>query len=362
MKRIRSFGIIGLLIACSSPGKIIVTNIHDLASHQPESYIYSIPRTRLALSVTAIRHHTVPGPYSEFAEELLGITGAPTLSKTEWEITYVDIKPLNEPDPEYYYSIRSDNSEFVTDKLLELSSVGLVLKPDEFNPFLNFSASYDDLPEPVHFTDLSVKRNIEEISSNQGNNKKNVFVPVDLPVVRQKEKIKTEEQKAREAANFIIKIRKRQFKLLAGQYEVFPEGQALETSVRELNALEDEYLSLFIGKTYSDTITRTYFYIPQSGQEIERNVFCRFSDETGFYEATSASGRPLVLELKNMDFTDGLKHLQLPHAGPSYENMILFRVPDNASVKIFYGSTTILEAEMKIWQYGSFVPYEIHEK
>jgi hypothetical protein len=45
---------------------------------------------------------------------------------------------------------------------------------------------------------------------------------------------KTLEEKAQEAALFIFKIRKRRFKLLAGQYDVFPEEQALATSVREI--------------------------------------------------------------------------------------------------------------------------------
>ena len=185
---------------------------------------------------------------------------------------------------------------------------------------------------------------------------------MDLPVIKQKEAVKSVNEKARDAADFIIKIRKRRFKLLAGQYDVYPEGTALETSIRELNELEKEYLSLFIDKVYTDTIANTYFYIPQAGQNLERNVFCRFSDETGFYDATSASGRPLVLELKSLQFTEGLKQLQLPHNGSSYENMLLYRIPDKASVRIFYGSSVLLDAEVKIYQYGSFVPYHFPVK
>ncbi len=357
MKRIILLLIYCFILSCSTPEKIVVTNIHDLAAHKPNSYIYSIPRTRIAITISAIRYVIFPGPYNEFADKYLGIEGVPSLSKSEWEIHAVTITPVIESDPEYYFSIQTNNPTYILDRLLELSAVGLILKPDSFISFLDFSSSFDDIPEPIHFTDLSVKRNYKEELPDRESRRTGTSVPIDMPVIKQKEKVKSKEEKAREAADFIIKIRKRRFKLLAGQYDVFPEGQALETSIRELNALEKEYLSLFIGKTYSDTIKRTYFYAPQSGQDLERNVFCRFSDETGFYEATSASGRPLVLELKNLQFTDGLKQLQLPYGGTSYENIILYRIPDNASVKIFYGSNTILEAETKIYQYGSFVPY-----
>jgi len=350
------------IAACIGPEKIIVTNVHDLAALPPDSYIYSVPRNRIMINISAVRHYSVPGPYHEYAEELLSIQGAPSLSATDWEICSIDVMPVNEPDPEYYFSIQAGSSSSVPGKLLELTSSGLVMKPDEFNPFLDYSTGYDDLPEPLHFTDLSVKRNFEDETSVKPESKGSLSVPIDMPMIKHTDEFKSTEQKAVEAANFIVKIRKRRFKLLAGQYEVFPEEQALETSVREMNALEKEYLSLFIGKVYSDTLHRTYFYTPVSGKEIEQNVFCRFSDETGFYDPMSASGQPLILELKNLQFTEGLKQLQFPYAGPRYENMILYRIPDNASIRIFYGSSIILEAEMKIFQYGVFVPYHLQVK
>lgn len=349
-----------LLMACGASEKITVTNVHDLSAHQPGSYIYSLPRTRLAIRVTAVRHYIIPGPYNEFAEQFLGIQGALSLSKTEWELYSISVDPVNEPDPEYYFSLKTHATFELPEKLSVLSSTGLILKPDDLNSFSGFSVFNNNMPELVHFTDLSVKQNYEDGNTNKRSN--GALIPTDLPVIKQDRKLKSKEEKALEAANFIIKIRKRRFKLLAGQYEVYPEGKALETSVRELDALEEEYLSLFVGTTYSDTITRAWFYIPQGGQDIERNVICRFSDETGFYEATSASGKPLVLELKNMQFTEGLRRLQLPSMGPGYDNMILYRLPDKAFVRVFYGSTTLLETELKIFQYGSFVPFYPNEE
>ena len=83
------------------------------------------------------------------------------------------------------------------------------------------------------------------------------------------------EDKAREAAAFIYKIRKRRFKLISGQYDTHPESTALETAVRELNELEDNYLALFIGRYTTDTLTHRYQYIPTSGSTPERAIICR---------------------------------------------------------------------------------------
>lgn len=343
--------------ACVSKSKITVTNIQDLAAYTENSIVYSIPRSRIALTTIAVRHFTIPGPYRNYAEKYLGIKNTPSISKTEWELNNVVLDVIQQADPDYYFSVQTSNPKTTFDEFLELTEGGMALKLDDHNSFFQFKKSFEDIPEPIHFTDLSVKKNLLESKSKV--NFSQVDVPVDLPFSKQKKGIKTINQKAEEAANFIIKIRKRRFKLLSGQYDVFPEGIALETSINELNKLEKEYLYLFIGKTYSDTITKTFFFIPQTNQELERYVFCRFSDETGFHDALGTVGKPLVMELRNMHFTEVLHNLQFPLSGPTYENILFYRIPDMASVKIFYSSKTIIEAEIKICQYGALVPWSI---
>ncbi|MBA7554808.1 hypothetical protein ES705_47443 [subsurface metagenome] len=72
-----------------------------------------------------------------------------------------------------------------------------------------------------------------------------------------------------------------------------------------------------------------------------------------------AVGKPLVLELRNMQYTEVLDNLQFPVSGPSYDNVLFYRIPDIASAKIFYSSNTIVEAEVRIFQYGSMIPMSV---
>ncbi len=361
MKKTNTLFVLLLLIfACSPASKITVTNIQDLASYNENSIIYSLPRSRIVLRASAVRHHTIPGPYNKYAEKFLGIQDAPSISKTEWELEHVALDAIQQPDPDYYFSVQTDNPGLFFNEFLKLTQDGMILKLDDYNPFIEFEKIYEDIPESIHFTDLSVKSNRIEMGDKTKSSQRKV--PVDLAVTKQKQGTKTIQQKAEEAANYIIKIRKRRFKLLAGQYDVFPDGKALEISVKELNALEKEYLSLFVGKTYRDTVTKTFYYVPQISQELERNVLCRFSDETGFQDALGTVGKPLVLELRNMHFTQVLHNLQFPISGPVYENILFYRIPDMASVKVFYSSNTIIDAEIKVFQYGSVVPMSISHK
>jgi hypothetical protein len=358
MKKISYLIIIILFIACSPIGKISVTNIHDLAAFQENSFIYSLPRTRIRIEVVAFSHLTIPGPYNAYAEKFLGIKSAASISKTEWELKEIYMDTFQEPDPDQYYSLQADNRTTAVNSLIKLTDAGIVIDQNEFTPFFLKRDFTEAAPEPIHFTDLTVKRNIVDNADKK--KKESSGAPVDYSANKTKPGIKTTEQKAEEAANFIIKIRKRKFKLLAGQYEVFPKGTALETSVRELDELEEEYLSLFLGKVYTDTISRVFYYTPQVGQTLERNVFCRFSDETGIQDAMSLEGKPLVLEVKSMEFTAALRDVQNPFMGPTFENIIYYRVPEKASARVLYGSLSFIESEIEIFQYGVLVPCSIN--
>ncbi len=348
-----------VFFACSPSNRITITNINDLATISANTHIYSLPLSRISIAMTAVRHVTIPGPYNAYAEKYLGFTGVPSISKTDWELLDIKLSSITEPDPEYCFSVQTNQPAYVMEQLNKLSSEGLVIATYDYFSFSQFYTFLGDKPEPFHFPDLSVKPTIESdirktVQKGNQSNTENVTHPV-----KHEEELKSLEEKAEEAANFIIKLRKRRFKLLVGQDQSVHDSAALETSVRELHKLEKEYLALFIGKTYSDTLKKNFFYTPVVSQDIERNVICRFSDETGFQDESGNSGMPLVLELKNMKVTEALRNLQLGVSGPTFSNILLYRIPEKASAHIFYGGSIILEAEINVFQYGALVPLKI---
>jgi hypothetical protein len=356
MKKIIYFLGILIALACSSSEKITVKNVQDLTSYGNNTFIYSLPRTKINIHITAIRKYTVPGPYCQYSEKLIGLSGV-SLPIEKWEIEKIDIATTDEPDPDYYYAVEAPLSENILNHVVGLSDAGLIVKVDDSNPFVQYIPDYSGYSGQDHFTDLSIKRNyIDPNDPEKVKAKKNSQIS-DIPTGKQKAGIKTIDQKAEEAANFIFKIRKRRFKLLAGQYDSFPDGVALETSIRELNKLENEYLSLFIGKTYTDTLKKVFFYIPQPDQEIDRNIICYFSDETGFEESQAGDGKSLVLELKDMQYTAPLDRLGMPSSTNNGKNCLLYRIPDKASMHIYFGSLTTVEGEIKVYQYGTLAPY-----
>ncbi len=357
LRRLVQFSILLFFVSCST-SKVITTNLQDLSSFEPEAQIYALPKTTLAFEVTAVKHNFQPGPYHKYAKRFLGIEGAKSISEVNWELADVKQTNIIEPDIDQYYSVKFIGSVGATNELLELSRNGLVISPDRVQSYQHFNADVLDKVEQIHFTDLTISPfNIDEKRKKP----KNVLASSELdnlPAGQKHIEGKTTEEKAFEASKFIFKIRKRRFKLLSGQYEVFPEGTALETSVRELNQLEKEYMSLFIGKVESDTVKRIFTYTPHANEPLQRVTLFRFSEETGFYTSSEDQGTQIILVVRDMEENKLLNQLQLPIT--SLENVLLFREPDKGAIQVLYGSYELMESVVPVYQFGALIPLYVH--
>ena len=348
------------ILSCASPGKISVSNVNDSGSRQDNSFIYALPQTVFDVCVTAEEVVVIPGPYQKFADKYLGIKHAPSNPERHWNIRELRISSHIEADPDYVYVVRGLQEITRYPRLMQLIRDTLVL---ENSSFAINKVYYNTIPSPadnVNFTDLSVKRNFEaekdvEVSS---------VMPDTLYMRRSSGrtalKEKTLEQKAEEAANFLIKLKKRRFKLVAGQYDYMPEGSAMADALQELARIEEEYLSLFTGKRIVNTWQRTYHYTPVSGKETERIVLLRFSDTDGFLDVRETGGIPVMLELASNKKTRGLEQSMM--SVKETDNLLYYRIADQAWVKLLTGEELWAEALFPVFQFGVIVTTNINDK
>ncbi len=360
LKKLSLLTLIVLSISCSTT-RITTTNLHDLASFESGGDIYALPQTRLLYSVTAIESKFSPGPYCDFAQKYLGIDNVQKLPKTKWQLKDIDLCRISEPDPDHFYSIKTEGKLDFNLELNGLQKEGLLLLPASLQ---GYQIDYNNLVHPVvdiMHTDLSVKP-FYTIKKSKERNSGRDTLNTRLPVYAGSLKVKTTDAKAEEAAAFIIKIRKRRFKLLAGQYEVVHEGTAMETSVKELNKLEEEYLSLFIGSVESDTIYKVFTFVPEANEKIQRTTLFKFSETSGFLSPNNPQGESVVVEITNLEKSSTLKQLQLPVSAMSYNDLVFYRLPDRATVKARYGSHLLHEAEIPICQFGTLIPKYFEQK
>lgn len=352
--RIKQLFIIMIFMSsCGTPSDIMVTNIRDKESFENTDYLYALPLTTFKIQAEATRKIYKTGPYRHFAKKFLGITEVIEQNSIEWELTSFEISLFPEPDPSHYYMIETKKSELEHSKLQELMDEGLIMGLTQYCG-TGFGGEQFINPKPFEtrpFTDLSVKRNlVERIDTSY----RTVFRDsafIRIPRYQRELKDKSLEEKAEEAANFIIKIRKRRFKLLAGQYDVFPEGTALETSVRELNALEKEYLSLFMGKLVEEKYTREMYITPSKDDVNQKMLLFRFSSNEGYKPANDTQGEPVYLGINPLNRTLSLKKPDLLPED-SKASLLYYRIPDLADIEISYGNKTIAQGRYPVFQLG----------
>ena len=106
---------------------------------------------------------------------------------------------------------------------------------------------------------------------------------------------KNPEQKAREAAEEIKKIREGRFLLLTGYQEV-DYGESMAYMDGELKKMEAEYLALFTGKITKKYIHQSFTFLPEKGKT-ERNIpVFKFSEREGLFDVSSSNGIPVFIK------------------------------------------------------------------
>jgi len=351
--------ITGIIVSCAPSGKISVSNINDAGFSQPTATVYSLPQTVIDVTVLAEDIEIIPGPYQQYAAKYLDIPNAPEKPEHVWNITGVQFKYHVESDPDFVFSIQGDYSTDNYPEIVTLMRDGLIMNPGILADQVFYSTTQPDR-KVLYFTDNGVKRNFEA--------EKDVEVSLVMPDTnyikrpsgRNALKEKSIEQKAEEAANFLIKVKKRRFKLVSGPYEILPQGTAMADAIKELTRLEEEYLSLFIGKRIVKPFETTFHYTPVTGKKTERIVVFRFSENEGFIDAREAKGIPVLMELATGNKTKGLEQSRIP--AKTAENVVYYRLPDQAYLKLIQGETLLSEAIIPLYQAGTLIALKVRPK
>ncbi|HLO58277.1 MAG TPA: DUF4831 family protein [Bacteroidales bacterium] len=338
----------GLVWACATVSNLSVTNMNNGETAQAGSFVYSLPVTVIDVSVQAEEIIINPGPYARFAQKYLGIKDAPMKNEKIFNIRSVSIGNHLEADPDFIYSLSGLENPYSFTQISNLLKDSLILSVPRFSANVNKSYSYPGNQGDVLFKDLSIRRNFEA--------EKDVDVSTVMPdsgarpQTRITMKEKTVEQKAEEAADFLIKLKKRRFKLVAGQYTYMPNGEAMASALAELSRLEQEYLSLFTGKKTVIPMSRTFYYMPDPGKTSDRPVLFRFSQTEGFLDSRETAGIPVILELEASHKLKEMESFKI--TSKIQPNTIPYRIPDQARIRLMAGEQLWAEAISPVYQYG----------
>ena len=137
MKTIFKFLLAGTLfmVGCSGPKSIIETvPVNPSGSELQTGYVYALPQTTFKVTVDVVKTRFIRGPYYRFAEKYLSIRDAPDRNNTSWRIDRINLKSMEEADPDQLYLIRQVSGQQDLSTLLKMSREGLIY---DFNLGIN---------------------------------------------------------------------------------------------------------------------------------------------------------------------------------------------------------------------------------
>ena len=298
---------------------------------------YALPSTTIVLEVEARQEIFYAGPYAAYAHQLLNM-GVRDRDEVNTSLTKVELYPTVEADPSSWFSCDAENVN-----LLMMSSQGLVAFGDKtegkgaqwrFPSFSNKDFTSKGLTNP----EKEVKRVVyEQVQTDTAI----VSVPVEHRVLEEK----TLEDKAMDAADMILKLRKARLDISTGDTDAQFDGQALDSALKELDRIEKEYLALFRGYSEYRTLKGRFDVTPSALQNTHSYLAFRLGED-GFF-ADGNKGVPYYIELE-------------PEAMPRLDEsdrrkgraVIRYRVPVVCNVILSEGGKQLLHTRIPIYQLG----------
>jgi hypothetical protein len=357
MKKYLVFFIAFILVSSSCTKKTTtIIPINQAQNLSPSGMIYALPKTNLSINVESKFTSVIPGPYAQFAQKYLGIINVPTTAKSFWIITKVEVLHDIQPDLQALFVVEPSSNYSVD--FLSITNKGLII-PVGLASFKGHEHSVKDdklLSDLGRFHDLS---STPFISTERTTHYSRTFqdssfvrVPVHKTIVVEK----SLEDKAREAADFIFSLRKRRFELLSGDADFVADGKAAEAVLKEISRLEEEYLTLFVGKEYVRFENDWFNFSPASKEEGSSILF-RFSSARGVLPSSDLSGSPILINITpkaSWQDIEVLNQLTL-EKGVQRSDAVYYRLPIPSNVRINDSNTEFYSQELTIYQFGPLV-------
>lgn len=157
----------------------------------------------------------------------------------------------------------------------------------------------------------------------------------------------TIEDAASQAAQAIFTLRKKRMELITGDAGENVFGGGLQDALKALEAQEQAYLELFLGKKVTTVYTER-FIVPMTGAE--SYTIAKLSSSAGLESATAANGTEIKLTVKGSGVTPKLN--AIPEIDPKDKTAIMVRLADNATCTVSVGDKMVGSAILPVFELG----------
>jgi len=329
-----------------------------------EGIFYSLPRTVVNVTVKIDRIENYQGPYADYAQRYLGLKNVVQSNTIEYRIADINISTSFEPDPDQYYFVEFGDKVTKGEKtgMLSLTDAGIILGTLPVTDTTSQVIKLINTEEPPleyekdafgelfrNYADVSVFEKIDTIRR-----KVNIdTLTLERSYLKKTMVDKSPEQKAKEAADFLSKIRDNRFNLITGFQEVNYNKETLEFMDAQLKNLEKEYLKLFTGVRIHKTMTFSYKYIPTQNQINTEIPIFKFNKSKGVQDLDAAGGgKVITIRVQRVGNTNSVSAYLQKAGKASKSSGFYYRIPEYARVTVKVDDNTQEEQQCLINQLG----------
>ncbi len=345
------------LIYSTANAQVTVSHAKNGIPGQQEGFFYALPQTVLKVDLIVKKTTHITGPYSNFAERMLGVSDVVKTDFESFEIMDALMSTIAEPDPKAVFYVRLDEratKDALSTTFSQLGNGIILGAGDEIqkldNEQVNTIKHLVNSPDQKQFSyyaERNLYRRIDTII-------RNITIDTTIikrPVLQASWVDRSPEQKARSAADYIQTIRESRYNLISG-YQEINYGNTLAYMNQQLMQLEEAYLSLFLGHEHTVIEENTVYFTPQKADNGLKTI-ARFSEESGIIY-TGTKGVPLQVELIPAGNT-----LTIPAVAESslesitVVNSLLYRVPETVEIRLVYQNSILDHNRISISQMGA---------
>lgn len=336
-----------------------VIKIQDSIAEYPggKGFFYTLPKNYFSVQVKVTKTQRYKGPFAEYAEKLLGLSGAIKENASHYLIKEINLSLEYKPDLSQLYFVEypKNPKDTLWHQLyasgLAVNNISLDDKRFDSNA-MQVSFFYPNEAQQAQFEMYDNYTLYEKIDTNY----ETTYIDsayVRIPVIEKRMVEKTTEQKAQEALEQIKRIREAQWLLLTGDHEV--DFTDLHFMISSLKEQEKTYLSLFTGFTITEESEYVlYFDLPEKQNEISIPLFS-FSNENGISQQIQHNETVYSIHMVNKNRTTPIQAFleNQNRENKKIKQSFYYRIPEYYQIYIYRNDTEIKNTGViPINQYG----------
>lgn len=339
-------------------------NVSKLASGSDygnkDGFFYSLPRMGIKLNVEYEKIIMIKGPYSDYANELLGLEDIIASNSINYRIKELSLETYYLPDPEQIYFVEYDSKEARNDNELKMnfSAKGFFVGSSNFPEMHTLSPEMMEQESEISVEE--VERYFNYYADNNLYDKIDTIVKkisidtisIDTYTFKKTTMEKYPVMKAGEAVAHITQLRESQYNLITGYQEVAYSEGALKFMYDKLNGMENDYLDLFRGKVFKEEYSYSSVFIPNSGDYDKWIPVIKFSSKAGVDQQTE--GDDVFLRFTVTGNTTPIKDNYSENTAVGLKGLY-YRIPEYSSISIRYNQKSADLLQTLIPQFGVIV-------